>query len=93
MQSLVDFDIVIEIGYAQERDTPIALKQLILVGFASARTVRRRLDRLVAKGVVIRRPKSGDQRSALLTLSSASLKVLDRYGALLLSLPDGPSTA
>lgn len=88
MNSLVDFDLVIEIGYAQEQRQPIALKQLTLIGLASTRTVRRRLDRLIAAGVVIRRPKLRDQRSALLTLSSASVRTLEKYGALLLSLSD-----
>lgn len=88
MDSLVDFDIVIEIGYAQEQKQPISPKQLTLFGLASARTVRRRLGLLIATGVVIRRPKLGDQRSALLTLSSASVRTLEKYGALLFSLPN-----
>jgi DNA-binding MarR family transcriptional regulator len=86
MRSLVDFDIVVEIGYAQECGSPISLKQLTLIGLASTRTVRRRLDELVAHGVVIRRPKLGDQRAALLTLSTVSIRTLEKYGAMLFSL-------
>lgn len=93
MHSLVDFDIVVEIGYAQEQDAPIALKQLTLIGLASARTVRRRLDKLITTGVVIRRPKLGDHRSAVLTISSASIRMLEKYGALLLSLSDTGSAS
>jgi hypothetical protein len=89
MHSLIDFDIVVEVGYAQENGTPIAVKQLLLglSAFASARTVRRRLNSLIVSGVILRRLRAGDHRAAALVLSAPCLRVLERYGALLLSLP------
>jgi DNA-binding MarR family transcriptional regulator len=81
--SLIDYDIIIEIGYAQEQSQLFTLKQLFLIKIASDATVRRRLARLTAKGIVIRSTNANDHRSDCLTLSAASLKVLDRYGGVL----------
>jgi hypothetical protein len=88
MQSLVDFDIVIEVGYAQEQGAPITIKQLLLLlgELTSARTVRRRLDRLIYSGVILQRRKVTDQRSTALALSVTSSRSLEKYGAMLASL-------
>ena|ERR1700730_8812832 len=86
--SLLDFDIIIEIGYAQEQKWRITPKQLFLLKFGSVRTVRRRLAKLTADGVVVRHANASDHRSEFLTLSALSLKTLEKYGGVLLSLAD-----
>lgn len=86
--SLLDFDIIIEIGYAQEQKWRITPKQLFLLKLGSARTVRRRLAYLTTAGAVIRHPNAKDHRSEFLTLSTSSVKTLEKYGAVLLSLSD-----
>ena len=85
IESLIDFDIIIEIGYAQEQKQTFTPKQLFLLKVASDATVRRRLAKLTEKGIVTRHTNTQDRRSDFLTLSPSSLKVLDRYGALLAS--------
>ena len=84
--SIVDFDIVIEIGYAEEEQHPLTLKQLLLLNLSSRTTVRRRLARLIEQGIVRRRRNANDQRSSLLTISSSNLKLLERYGGALISI-------
>lgn len=83
LKSLIDFDIVIEIGYAEEEDQPLTLKQLFLLDISSRTTVRRRLAGLIEQGVVVRRRNRNDHRAAVLTLSPSSLKTLGKYGGAL----------
>ena len=84
--SLLDFDIIIEIGYAQEQKWRITPKQLFLLKLSSVRTVRRRLTKLTEAGVVLRHANAKDNRSDFLTLSASSVRTLDKYGGILLSL-------
>lgn len=77
--SMVDFDIVVEIGYAEEQQQPLTLKQLLLLNLSSRTTARRRLAKLIEAGIVRRQKNANDQRSSLLTLSSSSLKLLEKY--------------
>src|SRR5262245_35180631 len=79
LKSLVDFDIVIEIGYAQERDRPLTLKQLFLLNISSRSTVRRKLARLTQQGIVMRRRHANDHRATVLTIASAGIRLLTRY--------------
>jgi len=79
LKSLVDFDIVIEIGYAEEQDQPLTLKQLFLLNISSRSTVRRRLAQLIEMGVVMRRQSDNDHRAMVLTIASSSVKLLTRY--------------
>jgi DNA-binding MarR family transcriptional regulator len=83
IKSYVDFDIIIEIGYAAEKEQTFTPKQLFLLRIASDTTVRRRLAKLTEEGIVERRPNERDHRSEVLTLSASSLKILDRYGGVL----------
>jgi DNA-binding MarR family transcriptional regulator len=83
IRSFIDFDIIIEVGYAQEQNRTFTPKQLFLLKIGSVTTVRRRLVKLTEQGVVMRHTNSNDHRSDLLTLSPASLKALDRYGSVL----------
>lgn len=79
LKSVIDFDIVIDIGYAEEQQKPLTLKQLLLLMPGSRTTVRRRLARLVQQGIVVQRKNASDQRSTLLTISASSLKVFGKY--------------
>jgi DNA-binding MarR family transcriptional regulator len=86
LKSVVDFDIVIEIGYAEEQEQPLTLKQLFLLNICSRTTVRRKLRRLIDQGIVIRRKHVNDQRSSLLTISASSAKLLGKYGGTLTTI-------
>jgi DNA-binding MarR family transcriptional regulator len=86
LKTVVDFDIVIEIGYAEEQEQPLTLKQLFLLNLSSRTTVRRKLARLIEGGIVIRRKQADDQRASLLTISPSIVKVLGKYGGTLTSI-------
>ena len=86
LKSIIDFDIVIEIGYAEEDGQPLTLKRLFLLNISSRTTVRRRLTKLIEQGVVLRRKHKSDQRSAFLTVSSSSLKLFGKYGGALTAI-------
>ena len=86
LKSVVDFDIVIEIGFAEEEGQPLTLKQLFLLNISSRTTVRRKLARLIEQGVVTRRKDAKDQRASLLTISGSSAKLLGKYGGALTSI-------
>jgi DNA-binding MarR family transcriptional regulator len=83
LRSLIDFDIIIEIGYAEEQKQPLTPKQLFLLDLGSVTTVRRRLARLVEQGVITRRTNAKDRRSDDLSIGSASAKLLAKYGKVL----------
>ena len=86
LKSVVDFDIVIEIGYAQEQGQPLTRKQLFLLNMSSHTTVRRKLRRLIDQGIVLRRKHANDRRASLLTISASSVKLLGKYGDTLTSI-------
>jgi DNA-binding MarR family transcriptional regulator len=86
LRSVVDFDIVVEIGFAQEQGQPLTLKQLMLLNLCSRTTTRRKLARLIEQGIVIRRKHADDHRASLLIISPANLKLLGKYGGTLTSI-------
>ena len=86
LKSVIDFDIVIEIGYAEEQEQPLTLKQLFLLNLSSRTTVRRKLARLIDQGIVMRRKHANDHRASLLTISAATVKLLGKYGGTLTSI-------
>src|ERR1700693_3577807 len=86
LKSVVDFDIVIEIGYAQEQGQPLTLKPLFLLNLSSRTTVRRKLARLIEQGIVIRRKHANDHRASLLIISPSVVKLLSKYGGTLTSI-------
>ncbi len=86
LKSVVDFDIVIEIGYAEEEGQPLTLKQLFLLNISSRTTVRRKLARLIEQGIVFRRKHVNDRRASLLNISPSSIKLLGKYGGTLTSI-------
>jgi hypothetical protein len=86
LRSIIDFDIVIEIGYAEEQGQPLTLKQLFLLNFGSRSTVRRKLAKLIEQGIVIRRKHANDHRASLLIISPSTVKLLSKYGGTLTSI-------
>jgi DNA-binding MarR family transcriptional regulator len=86
LRSVVDFDIIIEIGYAEEQGQPLTLKQLFLLNIRARSTVRRKLARLIEQGIVIRRKHVNDHRSSLLIISPSSVKLLAKYGGAITSI-------
>lgn len=83
IRSLIDFDIIIEIGYAQEMQKPLTPKPLFLMKLGSNTTVRRRLAKLTEQGIVIRQTNPDDRRSDVLSISTSSLKLMGKYGGML----------
>jgi DNA-binding MarR family transcriptional regulator len=79
LKTVVDFDIVVEIGYAEEQEQPLTLKQLFLLNLGSRTTVRRKLARLIEEGIVARRKQAKDHRASLLTISGSTVKLLGKY--------------
>ena len=83
LKSIIDFDIVVEIGYAEENGQPLTQKQVLLLNLSSRTTVRRRLARLIEKGTIRRRRNKKDKRSSILTVSPTGMKLFGKYGGLL----------
>jgi ribosomal protein L28 len=86
--SLLDFDLIIEIGYAKEQNEMITPKQLFLLKLGSVTTVRRRLANLTAKGIIARHANTRDHRSQFLTVSASTIRTLEKYGSLLLAIAE-----
>ena len=86
LKSIVDFDIVIDTGYAEEQQQPLTLKQLLLLDISSRTTVRRKLAMLIEQGIVIRRKHSHDNRASLLLNSPSTVELLGKYGSTLASI-------
>src|SRR5258706_8049691 len=86
LKTVVDFDIVVEIGYAQEQGKSLTLKQLFLLNLSSRTTVRRKLATLIERGIVLRRKQANDHRASLFTISPSIVKVLGKYGGTLTSI-------
>ena len=86
LKTVVDFDIVVEIGYAEEEEKSLTLKQLFLLNLSSRTTVRRKLAKLIERGIVIRRKHVNDHRASLLTIAPAIVRVLGKYGGTLTSI-------
>jgi hypothetical protein len=86
LRSVVDFDIVIDIGYAEEQGHPLTLKQLFLLKISSRMTVLRKLATLIEQGIVIRRKHTSDHRASLLANSPSTVKLLSKYGGTLTSI-------
>jgi len=86
LRSLVEFDIVIEIGYAQEQGQPLTQKQLLLLSFCSRTTARRKLATLTEQGIVIRRKHANDHRASVLFISPSGIKLLTKYGGAITSI-------
>lgn len=69
-----ELDILIEIGYHQEMDAPLTVKQLLSLDIASQATVRRHLDQLIQSGMVTKGVLVNDHRAVILLLSPSTIK-------------------
>lgn len=86
-RSLIEFDLVIEIGYHEERGNLLTLKHLLTLGICARTTLRRKLNGLVDRGVIIRTRRESDGRAVVLRVSKSAQQRLDRYrGGLLASI-------
>jgi DNA-binding MarR family transcriptional regulator len=83
LRTIIDYDIVIEIGYEEERGRPLTLKRLYLLDICSRGTLRRRLDQLVADEMIIREKHPDDGRSSLLLIPASTVRLFSRYSAVL----------
>ena len=87
VRSLVEFDLIIEIGYHEERGKPLTLKHLLTLGVCARTTLRRKLNSLVEQDVVVRTRHENDARAVVLGISRSALQRLDRYrGGMVASL-------
>lgn len=78
LESLEDYDMVCEIGSAQEAGTLILAKHLVEGSLGAPATLRRRLDRLVKLGIVTKTRGKDDERTAPLQLSRDAIKAYGR---------------
>jgi DNA-binding MarR family transcriptional regulator len=86
LRSIFDFDIIVEIGYEEERGKPITLKRLYLLNICSRGTMRRKLAVLIGRGIVIKRPHPKDRRASLLLIAPSALKLIGKYSGFLSSV-------
>jgi hypothetical protein len=86
LNSIIDFDIIIEIGYAEELGKPLTLKQLSLCSIASLSTIRRKLSLLVERDIVFRRRHVTDNRTTHLLIAPPALKMLTKYSGAISSI-------
>ena len=95
LESAEDLDLVLEIGYHQERGEPLSMKRLQLIGVTSVPTLQRRLRRLRQAGAVLMRRSDADGRAVELYLSAKVLRIYQKYGELIRSLQfdDAPPLA
>ena len=86
LRSIVDFDIVVEIGYAEELGQALTLKQLFLLNICSRTTARRKLAKLIERKIVMSRKHAGDRRAKLLVIAPSTVKLLAKYGGTITSI-------
>ncbi|MDP9091317.1 MAG: hypothetical protein M3O26_21590 [Pseudomonadota bacterium] len=79
IKSVIDLDIVIEIGYEQEHGRIITLKHLYLLDICSRGTMRRKLGLLVDQGIVTRLRQASDRRASLLAIAPGTAKLLSKF--------------
>jgi len=78
IQSLVDLDLMREIGLHQTRNSPLNLDRLLQLKIASSATVQRRLSRLKRLGYVQQAAAEHDGRILYLSLTSKSNRLYRR---------------
>ena len=83
LRTIEDFDLIREIGYHQERGTPLSMKALYRLNVASAPTIQRRLRQLRQAGAIRQLRSREDRREIELRVAPKVQKVLARYAALL----------
>ena len=90
VETLEDFDLLLEIGVHQQRGTPLTMKKLYLLDLASVATIQRRLRRLKRRGAVIQRKSPRDRRVLELEVSSKVVKALNGYAEFVFKSPGPP---
>ena len=83
VETLVDFDLIHEIGFHQYAKSPIILTTLFAQNIGPPATVQRRLDRLKRRGIVVQRQSKSDGRRTELRLSPSILRLYRRYARML----------
>lgn len=83
LQTLVDLELVREVGFHQVNGTPLTLKVLFQQGIGSVATVQRRMNRLKRLGVVRQTRTKHDARSFELTLSPQVWAIYSRMEKLM----------
>jgi hypothetical protein len=79
LKSVIDWDIVVEIGYEEEHGRALTLKGLYLLDICSRGTMRRKLANLIDQGIISRRRQTSDRRTSLLLISPGTVRLLGKY--------------
>lgn len=79
IRSLGDHDILVAIGAADEKGTPLGFKQLVLLELAPPTTLQRRLNALVDNRTIRRSALNGDGRRVSYSLTPKSLAAFRKY--------------
>lgn len=87
LETLVDRDLVCEIGHHQSERKPLTMKQIFLLGLGSVPTVQRRLRRLRVLGAICPKRRRDDRRVVELRLCPHILNAFAKYGELLPASP------
>jgi len=83
LQTVEDFNVVLEIAYHEALGRPLNLKQLVLLDTGSMTTVQRRLRRLKREGVIEQHKSRTDRRALEFRLSPRFRRLYAEYGALI----------
>jgi len=83
LQTVEDYDLMLEIGFRQAAGRPINLKEVMLLGIASVPTVQRRLRRLRELGVLKPQRCAHDGRAVELLLAPEVVETIGRCEPLL----------
>src|SRR6478752_309187 len=81
LKTVVDFDVVCEVGYHQLVGNPLTVKHLLLLCLAPPATVLRRLDRLCELNIVLRVQSHRDGRVHHLLVTPDTLRLFANYSA------------
>jgi DNA-binding MarR family transcriptional regulator len=79
LKTVVDFDVVCEVGYHQLVGNPLTVKHLLLLRLAPPATVLRRLDRLCELNIVLRVQSHRDGRVHHLLVTPDMLRLFANY--------------
>lgn len=79
VKSLLDHDILVAIGAAEETQIPLGYKQLVLLNLAPATTLRRRLNVLLGNRTIRRSTQRDDGRRVCYSLHRKTLAAYQLY--------------
>lgn len=78
-RSQVDYDLIIEIGYHEERGEPLTLKHLVALGICARSSLHRRLNSLVEQGVIVKTRVKSDGRTVVLGVAKSASHRFERF--------------